>query len=190
MLIYILAFEWWLSDHADWLGHFFCFPSMPNLGKLSFPRIFCSWPPVINNGVSSQIHPLDCVLTMIFPNRFIVSSVNPQYKSLFLFSTWWVFRFGYLNLSSGDMFCFKKLTWLAESTGIFMCTIISHLKPMFSSFLVSSPFSSYIVLTLSTKKSSSSLCLHSFQAYITSQDSWFSPHELSGNTNVHFSIFT
>ena len=52
------------------------FFSMPNLGKLSFPRMLRSWPPRIKNGVSSLIHPLDCVLTMIFPKMLIVSCPN------------------------------------------------------------------------------------------------------------------
>ena len=68
-------------------GHFLCFTSKPNLGKLSFPRMFSSWPPVIKNGVFLLIYPLDCVLPMIFSVMFIVSSMNPQYKSLILFST-------------------------------------------------------------------------------------------------------
>ena len=68
-------------------GHFFCFSSMPNVGKLSFSRMLSSWPPGIKNGVSSLIHALDCVLTMIFPKLLIVSSVKAQYKSLIRFST-------------------------------------------------------------------------------------------------------
>ena len=91
---------------------------MPSLGKLSFLNMFCSCPPVMKNGVSSLIHPLDSVLTIIFPEILIVSLVNPQYRSFILFSTGCILRFGYLSLISCSTFCFKKLTGLAESTGI------------------------------------------------------------------------
>ena len=62
------------------MGRFFCFTLMLNLGKLLFPRMLRSYPLVIKNGVSSLIHQLDCVLTMIFPKMLVVPSVKPQYK--------------------------------------------------------------------------------------------------------------
>ena len=98
---------------------------MPSLGKLSFPKMFRSCPPVMKNGGSSLIHPLDCDLTIIFPKILIVSLVNPQYRSFILFSTGCILRFGYLSLISCSTFCLKKLTGLDESTGMFIFTIIA-----------------------------------------------------------------
>ena len=120
-------------------GHFLCVISMLSLGKLSIPNMFCSCPPVMKNGVSSLIHPLDCVLTIIFPKMLIVSLVNPQYRSFILFSTGCILKFGYLSLISCSTFCFKKLTGLAESTGTFIFTIMSQPMPRFRSFFVSRP---------------------------------------------------
>ena len=84
--LYLLSSGGWLIMQIGW-GHFLWVTSMPILGRLSFPRIFCSWPPVMRNGVSSLIHRLFYDLTIIFPKTLIVSSVKPQYKSLILFST-------------------------------------------------------------------------------------------------------
>ena len=163
---------------------------MPSSGKLSFPRMFCLCPPIMKNGISSLIHPLDCVLTIIFPKILIVSLVNPQYNSFILFSTGCTLRFGYLSLISCNTFCFKKLTGLAESTGMLTFTIISQPMPKFRSFFVSRPFLSYIFLTLNTEKSSSSLCMYSSYAFITLHNSWSSAHEFSGGAYVQFLVFT
>ena len=137
--IHLLLNGCWTTVQIGW-GHIFCFTSMPYFGKLSIPRLLRSGPPVKKNGVSSLIHPLDCVLTMIFPRKLMVSSVKQLYRSLVLFSTGKILRLGYLSLSSCNRFCFKKLTRLADFTLIFMFTIISHLNPIFKSFLVSSSF--------------------------------------------------
>ena len=85
-LIHLLSNGDWLTEQISW-GPFLCFTLMPKFGKLSYPRILRSWPPVIKNGVSSLIQLFDCVLTMIFPRMLIVSIVKPQYRSLILFST-------------------------------------------------------------------------------------------------------
>ena len=98
-----------------------------------------SCPPVMKNGVSSLIHPLDCVLTIIFAKILIVSLANPQYRSFILFSTGCILRFGYLSLISCRTFCFKKLTGLAESTGMFIFTIMSQPMPRLRIFFVSGP---------------------------------------------------
>ena len=112
---------------------------MPSLGKLSFPNLFRSCPPVMKNGVSSLIHPLDCVLTIIFPKILIVSLVSPHHRFFILFSIGCILRFGYLSLISCSTFCFKKLTGLAESTGMFIFKIISQPMSRFRSFFVSRP---------------------------------------------------
>ena len=109
--MYSLSSVGWLTMQIAW-GHFLCVTSMPNLCKFSFPRMFRSCPPVMKNGVSSLIHPLYCVLTIIFPKILIVSLVNPQYKSFILFSTGCILRFGYLTLISCNAFCFKNLRGL------------------------------------------------------------------------------
>ena len=137
--LYSLSSVGWLTMQIDW-GHLLCVTSMPSLGKFSFPRMFRSCPPVMMNGVSSPIHPLDCVLTTIFPKILIVSSVNPQYKSFILFSTGCILRFGYLSLFSCNTFCSKKLTGLAEFTGMFIFRIIAQPMPKFRSFFVSRSF--------------------------------------------------
>ena len=137
--LYSLSSVGWLTMQIGW-GHFLCVTSMPSLGKLSFPRMFRSCTPVMMNGVSSLIHPLDCVLTNIFPNILIVWLVNPQYKSFILFSTGCILRFGYLSLILCNTFCFKKLTGLAESTGKFIFTIISQPMPKFRSFCFETVF--------------------------------------------------
>ena len=97
--LYSLSSVGWLTIQIGW-GHFLCVTSMRSLGKMSFPRMFCSCPPLMKNGVSSLIHPLDCVLTFIFPKILIVSLVNPQYKFFILYSTGCILRFGYLSLIS------------------------------------------------------------------------------------------
>ena len=135
--LYSLSSVGWLTMQIGW-WHFLCDTSMPRLGKLSFSRMFRSCPPIMKNGVSSLIHPLDCVLTIIFPKILIVSLVNPQYKFFILFSTGCILRFGYLSLISCNTFYFKNLTGLADSTGMF--TIISQPMPKFRSFFVSRPF--------------------------------------------------
>ena len=45
-------------------------------GRLSVHKMFLSYPVVIRNGVISEIHPLDCILTTTFPMMFIVSLVS------------------------------------------------------------------------------------------------------------------
>ena len=109
--LYSLSSVGWLTMQIGW-GHFLCVTSMPSLRKLSFPRMFCLCPPVMKNGVSSLIHPLDCVLTIIFLKILIVSLMNPQCKSTILFSTGCILRFGYLSLILCNTFCFEKLTSL------------------------------------------------------------------------------
>ena len=113
--------------------------SIPILGRFSFLRIFLSCPEVIKNRVSSAIHPLDCIFTTTFPMMLIVSLVNPQYSSLVFFSTGCFFNCGFLNFNSCRTFCFRKLTGLAESTGIFKLTMASSPSPMLTNFLVSKP---------------------------------------------------
>ena len=49
-----------------------CAISIPIRGRLSFPEMFLSCPVVIKNGVSSEIHPLDCIVTTTFPMMLIV----------------------------------------------------------------------------------------------------------------------
>ena len=65
--LYSLTSRGWLTMQTGW-RNFLCVTSIPSLGRLSFPRMFRSCPPVMRNGVSLLIHPLDCVLTIIFPN--------------------------------------------------------------------------------------------------------------------------
>ena len=113
--------------------------SIPIRVKLLFPKMFLSCPVVIKNGVSSAIHPLDCILTTIFPMMLIVSLVNPQYNSRVFLSTGWTFECRFLNFSSCRTFCFRKLTGHAESTVMFRLTIASSPSPMLTNFLVSKP---------------------------------------------------
>ena len=70
--LYSLSSRGWLTMQTGW-DHFLCVTSIPSLGRLSFPRMSGSCLPVMKNGVSSLIHPLDCVLTIIF-NRVVSES--------------------------------------------------------------------------------------------------------------------
>ena len=85
----------------------------------------------------------------------------------------------YLSSRSWKTFCLIKLTVIAKSTELFIFTIISHPNCMCKSFLVSSPFSSKKVFTLNTEKSSSSLSLFLFQAFINSRICWLSLQDFS-----------
>ena len=68
---------------------FLCAIAIPILGRLSFLKMFLPCPVVIKNGASSEIQPLDCILTMIFPMMLIVSLVKPQYNSRWVdFQLW------------------------------------------------------------------------------------------------------
>ena len=120
----------------------FCAISITIRGKLSFPKMFLSCPAVIKIGVSSEIHPLDCILTTIFPLMFIVSLVKRQYGAQIFLSTGRISNYGSLSFSSSSFLCFRKLTGLAESTGIFILTIASSQNPIFISLFVSTPLSS------------------------------------------------
>ena len=84
-LFHLLSLGGWLTEQND-SGFFFCFTSIPSFDRLSFLSMLCSCPPVMNNGVSSQIYPLDWVQMIIFPRILIVLSVKPQHRSLILFS--------------------------------------------------------------------------------------------------------
>ena len=103
-------------------------------------------PVFIRNGVSSEIHPLDFILTAIFPIMFIVSMVKPQNSAWSFFSMGRIFNCRFLSFSSWSRFCFRKLTGLAESTVLFIFTVAASLNPIFTSFFVSRPLSSRIVL--------------------------------------------
>ena len=79
------VFDWTLDLHESGRDALFtrssgcfCAISIPIKGMLSFLKKLLSCPVVIENGVSSDIHPLDCFLTTIFLIMFIVSLVKPQ----------------------------------------------------------------------------------------------------------------
>ena len=65
----------------------------------------------MKNGVSSELLLLDWVLMVIFPKILIVLSLNPQYKSLFLFSTDETFRLGYLKFYFVQNVLLNKSNW-------------------------------------------------------------------------------
>ena len=51
------------------------------------------------NGVFSEIHPLDRILTTVFPIMFIVLWVKPQYKARIYLSTGKISNCGSLSLA-------------------------------------------------------------------------------------------
>ena len=116
-------------------GNCFWAISMPNLSRLSFLNMLLSYPDIIKNEVSIEIYPLDRIGITIFPMMLIVSLIN-QRKSVFL-SIGKIFNKESLSFNSWRTFRFKKLTELAESTGIFKFTIASLPNPILTSFLVS-----------------------------------------------------
>ena len=122
-------------------GHFFFFTYFPSFGRLSLPRVYISFGKSCNKEtVSWHIHPLDWVGTTTFPKVLIVLSVKPQYNCFVRLSTAWIFTLVYRSFNSYHTFCFKKLTGLAESTGMFIFIIISHTSPVINFFFVSNPF--------------------------------------------------
>ena len=105
----------------------------------------------MKNGVLLEIHALDCTLTMFLPIRFILILVNPHYGALIFLSTGKAFNSGSRGFSLCRMFCFRKVTGLTVSTGIFLFTLLSSFKSNNTSFFVSRPFSSLMVLKFSTE---------------------------------------